>query len=161
MVIALLAMTFISGVNSQGRSSCNQFDLAHNFECNAGSSIRSVTGHHHSGYEDRIYCYSCRNNIGCNKNNSQCYRTGYINWFDAPVAMLCKPNYYIAGVRSYHHSGYEDRRFDFKCCKSTGLYTNNCTLNGPVNSFDGTMNYHLSSGQVIVGAFSWHHSGYE
>ena len=154
VAIAFLVMT-CSGVNSHGQSSCNQFDQPHNFECSAGSSIHSVTGNHKNYHEDRIYCYSCYTHTGCNKN-SQCYRTGYVNGWDAPVMTLCKPNYYIAGVKSYHDNSKEDRRFDFKCCRSTGLYISDCTLDGPINSFDGTMNYHLSSSQVIVGAFSWH-----
>jgi len=155
-VIAILAM-YISGVNSQsGDFGCSQFDQSYDFECSAGSSINSVTGYHSNDFEDRIFCYSCQSNSGCDINDSQCYNTGYVNEFDAPVITLCKPNFFIAGVSSYHDNSKEDRRFDFKCCKNTGQYINNCTLDGPVNNFDGTMNYTLSPGQVIVGAYSWH-----
>jgi len=75
--------------------------------------------------------------------------------------MLCLPNYYITGVQSTHDNGNEDRRFAFKCCRHTGQYIDNCYFDGPANSFDGAMNYFVPTGQVIVGAFSWHNNRHE
>ena len=86
---------------------------------------------------------------------SHCYKTGYVNNFDAPVVSLCKQDYYIAGISSYHNNHKEDRRFDFKCCKNTNQCIRNCKLTSIVNQFDGSMNY-KTHGKVIVGAFSWH-----
>ena len=93
-VVLILAATLISEANS----SCNHYDKYHNFVCPAGQSLFHVYGHHDNGREDRKYCYNCRHE----GNQAECYQTGYVNDWDAPVATLCRPNYYIAGVRSYH-----------------------------------------------------------
>ena len=121
--------------------------------CPPGHSIYHVWGYHDNGKEDRIYCYNCRNNSG---SLSHCYQTGYVNSWNNAVATLCHPDYYIAGVRSYHDNKREDRRFDYTCCKNTNQCTRKCFLDGPVNNWDGDMDYRLQTGQVIVGAFSWH-----
>ena len=102
--------------------------------------------------------HGCRNNF---RNAIDCYQTGYVNSFDNPVATLCRPNYYIAGVYSYHDNGREDRRFNYRCCINAKQCTRNCRLIGPVNNFDGRMNYNLGRGQVMVGAFSWHRNDKE
>ena len=146
--ILILAATLISVANS----SCNAYDKYHNFVCPAGYSVSHVSGQHNNGKEDRIYCYSCR----YSGIQSHCYQTGYVNSWDAPVATLCRDNYFIAGVKSYHDNKKEDRRFDYRCCRNKNRCTRNCYLDGPVNSFDGRMNYNAGTGHVIVGAFSWH-----
>lgn len=150
VTIVILAVTSFSGVKS---SSCNSFDRSHNFVCSSGYSIYHVWGYHRDNNEDRIYCYNCRYN---GRAAAHCYTTGYVNSFNHPVVTLCNPNYYIAGVRSYHDNFHEDRRFNFRCCRNTGQCTRNCAINGPVNNFDGHMNHHLRANQVFVGAFSWH-----
>ena len=132
---------------------CNSFDLAHNFSCPFGQPIINVSGHHDNRFEDRMYCYSCRPD---SKNATDCYQTGFVNELDNPVATLCRPNYYIAGVYSDHDNTREDRRFDYRCCENTYQCTRDCILTGPVNTFDGVMSYNSSHGNVIVGAFSWH-----
>ena len=150
--VVILAWTnYISGVNSS--SSCNSWDKAHEYNCPSGQSIYHVWGYHDNDKEDRIYCYSCRSN---SRTASNCYHTGYVNAWDGAVATLCRPNYYIAGVKSYHDDGKEDRRFSYRCCRNTGQCIRNCYLDGPENSWDGHMNYNLGAGQVIVGAFSYH-----
>ena len=146
--VVILAATLISEANS---SSCNGYDSYHDFECSAGHSIYRISGRHDNGKEDRIYCYNCRDS----GTASHCYRTGYVNSWDKPVVKLCNPNYYIAGVRSYHSNSHEDRRFDYKCCKNSNKCTRNCYLKR-VNSFDGSMDYSLAANRVFVGAFSWH-----
>ena len=150
--LAAIVLILVATLISEANSSCSQYDKDHNFACSAGQSVCRVYGHHDNRREDRVYCYSCR----YAGTQDQCYQTGYVNSWDAPVATLCKPNYFVAGVTSYHDNGKEDRRFDYKCCRNRNRCTRNCYLTGPVNSFDGRMNYNVGSGQVIVGAFSWH-----
>ena len=145
----ILAATLISEANSV---SCNALDAYHKFACPAGQSVYRVYGYHSNGKEDRKYCYDCRR-AG---TQDKCYSTGYVNDWDAPVATLCKPHYFVAGVRSTHDNGKEDRKFDYKCCRNLNQCTRNCYLTGPVNNFDGRMDYRVASGRVIVGAFSWH-----
>ena len=145
-----------SGVNS---AICNEYDQYHDFTCPLRYSISHIWGHHHNGHEDRIYCYGCQNTNG--RGTPRCYQTGYVNNWDNTVATLCHPNYYIAGVRSYHNNDKEDRRFNFKCCRNNGQCIRNCYLDGPANDWDGGMNYNLHTRSVIVGAFSWHRNDKE
>ena len=149
--IAVLAMTCISEVTSS--TPCNEFDQRHDFVCASGKPIIHVSGHHDNGKEDRIYCYGCQTT---SRSTSDCYDTGYVNGFDATLNTQCRPDYYISAVWSEHDNGKEDRRFAFRCCRVSGLCTRNCYLDGPVNNFDGDMNYNLKAGQVIVGAYSTH-----
>ena len=137
---------------------CNIFDFPHNFSCPFGQPIDSVYGYHDNHFEDRIYCYGCQSN---SRNATDCYQTGFVNEWDNPVATLCRPNYYMAGVYSYHDNRREDRRFDYRCCQNTYQCTRNCILVGPVNTFEGSMYYNLEYGNVIVGAFSWHNNDRE
>ena len=151
----LAAICYIAPVESQF---CNSLNKYHSFVCPSGYAISNVYGYHDNGKEDRVYCYSCENTNG---NSSSCYRTGYVNHYDCPVAVLCKPNHFFAGVRSIHNNDKQDRRFDFQCCSSGGkCTTNNCKLVGPVNEFDRYMSY-VSNDKVIVGAFSWHRNSKE
>ena len=150
-VIILAWTNHISGVNAS--NNCNEFDKYHSYTCPSGNSIDRVWGHHDNHHEDRIYCYRCRSNPG---SLSNWYWTGYVNEWDNAVATQCRNDYYIAGVRSTHDNKKEDRRFNFKCCKNSGQCTRRCNLDGPMNNWDGKMNYELPAGQVIVGAFSWH-----
>ena len=148
-VVILAAM-----VTSQtADEACNEFDLVHNFSCPFGQPIIGVSGYHNSHFEDRIYCYRCQPD---SRNATDCYQTGFVNEWDNPVAILCRPNYYIAGAYSYHDNRREDRRFDYRCCENTYQCTRNCFLNGPVNTFNGRMFYNAIHGNVIVGAFSVH-----
>jgi hypothetical protein len=45
---------------------------------------------------------------------------GFVNNFDEPVAFQCDGDGYVAGISSYHSDRYEDRRFNFYCCKASG-----------------------------------------
>ena len=100
-----------------------------------------------------VYCYYCQSH---DATVSECYNTGYINQWDLPVVMLCKPDHYIAGVTTYRSSYYSDHRFRFRCCRNAFQCTRNCHLQGPVNQFGKSMEYKVDGGKVIVGALSWH-----
>jgi len=103
--------------------------------------------------KDRKYCYSCDPS---GPTSNDCYYTDYVNAFDEPVTVQCKPNHYFTGVTSEHDNGKEDRRFGFQCCKNDKYCATKCNLNGPVNKFEGEMSYQLKRGFAIIDAFSWH-----
>ena len=155
VTVIILAAKEISQTAGQ---SCSTFDLIHNFSCPSGESISAISGEHNNRVEDRRYCYICQSN---SRRAAHCYQTGLVNEYDYPVATLCRPNYYIAGIYSVHDSRTEDRRFDYKCCKNTNQCTRNCSLVGPENNFDGYLFYTLDPGEVMVGAFSWHNNDNE
>ena len=155
--VAILAVVKSEEVNSL--RACNAFDQPLNFACPTGYAIDHISGYHDNGREDRIYCYSCQR---ISQNYSDCYNTGFINDWDQPVVTVCSSNqYYIAGVNSYHDNGPEDRRFEYTCCSSRQICTRNCYIVGPVNNYDGKMDYELKPGNVAVGAFSVHDNGPE
>ena len=136
-------------------SSCSLHDKTHNFICPLGKSLYSVSGSYSGSYKkDRQYCYGCQSHSSF-KNYETCYNTKYVNNWDLPVAVLCKPDHFIVGVRSYHNNHFEDRRFRFRCCKFRYACTRYCYYQGPVNKFHGSMKF-SQRGKVIVGAFSWH-----
>jgi len=149
--IAVLAMAFVSEVTSS--TGCSPLYHGHDFVCPSGKPIVRVFGRHYSGKKDREYCYGCQT---ASRSTTDCYDTGYVNEFDTTFNTQCQPNYYLSGVWSYYDNSKEDRRFAFRCCKVSGLCTRNCYFDGPVNEYDGPMDYNLKAGQVIVGAYSTH-----
>ena len=157
--VAILAMTKMGiAMPKMGEAdslgACNEFDQPLDFQCPTGYSIDHISGYHNSDYEDRVYCYSCQK---VSETYSDCYETGYVNDWGQPVVSVCKSNqYYIAGVNSYHSNPDEDRRFNYKCCSSSQFCTKNCFIVGPVNNYDGHMDYDVRPGNVIVGAYSIH-----
>ena len=74
---------------------------------------------------------------------------------------MCNPNYYLCGVYSYHENWAEDRRWNFKCCRSPNHYLLNCGITGYVNGWDGPMDYRVGGTQVITGVYSYHDNGKE
>ena len=151
--IAILAMTCVSGVTSSAE--CNQFFQRHDFVCPSGKPINHVSGHHDNSKEDRVYCYGCELET---QSSTDCYDTGYVNEFDAALLTQCRPNYYLSAVWSEFDHPTQDRRFAYRCCRVSGLCTRNCKLEGPVNYYDGEMNYSSQAGQVFTGAYSTHNS---
>ncbi|XP_065888124.1 dermatopontin-like [Dysidea avara] len=151
-VVATIAVLVMTEITSS--TPCSEFGQRHDFVCASGKPIIHVSGRHvrdNNGKEDRVYCYGCR---ATSRSTSDCYDTGYVNELDDTLSTQCHPDYYISGVWSERDNG-KDRRFAFRCCRVSGLCTRNCYLDGPVNNFDGDMNYNLKAGQVIAGAVQW------
>ena len=151
--IAILAITCVSEVTS---TECNQFYQRHDFVCPSGKPIVRVSGHHDNGKEDRVYCYGCRTER--TQSTTDCYDTGYVNEFDAALLTQCRPHYYLSAVWSEFNHPTEDRRFGYRCCKVKYMCTKNCELVGPVNDYDGEIDYSVGARQVIVGAYSTHNN---
>ena len=140
-------------------ANCNAFDEPFTFECPPGYGLDQVSGHYGNQYKDRIYCYGCQK---ISQSYSDCYQTGYVNDWDQPVLTVCNSNkYYIAGVGSIHDNYTGDRKFNYKCCASDHFCVNNSKVIGPVNTWDGTMDYKTKTGSVVVGAFSVHDNSKE
>ena len=152
VAVAIFTVAKTAKVNST--DNCNQYDQPFSFECPSGYALDQISGQHDNHYEDRIYCYGCEK---ISESYSDCYQTGFVNDWDEPVVTVCRSNkYYIAGVDSTHDNHYEDRKFNYKCCASDHFCTNNSKMVGPVNNWDGAMDYKVTPGNVIVGAFSEH-----
>ncbi len=129
----------------------NDWDRDLNVQCSNRQAIYGVQSYHSNHHEDRRWNFKCKNVV---PRYSHCYWTGYENNWDKPIHFRCAANSVMAGVSSYHHNHYEDRRWRFKCCSTSGYKTKNCRLTGYINKWDAPMNYHTHS--VFVGAFSYH-----
>ena len=115
-------------------------------------AVRSV---HDNQREDRRWTWQCRNLVSRN-SQPRCYWTRDVNDYDEQIAFLCRENYYLAGVESYHHNYYEDRRWSFYCCSSPGLSSSNCYITDYQNSWDGVLDFRAHHHEFITGIFSHH-----
>ncbi|XP_062521567.1 hemagglutinin/amebocyte aggregation factor-like [Corticium candelabrum] len=84
-------------------------------ECYHGYMMTSFTSWHSNYREDRQWVFRCarvpRSSL------SDCHWTKEVNDYDRRLDYRTPADYVLAGVRSYHHNGKEDRRFLFKICK--------------------------------------------
>ncbi|XP_050964306.1 hemagglutinin/amebocyte aggregation factor-like isoform X2 [Labeo rohita] len=112
---------------------------------------------HHDFYEDRLWAFSCKPTIN---PSGDCFFSSYINNFDQAFSFACPPHYAIAGMNSYHSIFYEDRRWQFYCCRSSCI-SNNCQWTSHVNWFDETFFWNVPHHNVLVGAGSYHQDFYD
>ena len=64
-------------------------------------------------------------------------------------------------MHSYHSDPHEDRRFKFKCCRTSKNCARSCVWTGYVNNWDGYMNYNVPYGYYLTGVNSYHDNGRE
>lgn len=124
--------------------------------CYPGSAFSEVISVHHNHYEDRIWHWRCR---GVTNNPQHCNWARDVNDYDQPINFNCPANQFLAGVESYHHNFFEDRRWSFYCCAGGTL--SGCYRTGYLNSFDGDLHYQVPNGKVIAGVHSYHHNFFE
>ena len=136
----------------------NQWDGYLNYQCPKKQGIYRVESQHDNGKEDRRWEFYCRNVV--QGTNPKCTTTNYINNFRDYISFMCGKDKYMAGVKSYHDNGKEDRRWEFTCCSAPSYITTHCRLtNGYVNSLDSPMDFTASAGEVFTGAFSYYSTG--
>lgn len=96
---------------------------------------------------------------------NSCSWSGYVNTWDALVDYTCPDNEVMAGVRSTHNNGTEDRRYSFNCCRATAngtdLVKSFSVFSGDVNSKDQLVNYTCPTPLVYTGVKSSHDNGSE
>lgn len=122
--------------------------------CNSRYAFCRIESWHHNGYEDRQYQFDCA--YITNDWFDQCAWTDYVNDFDKPALFHCPRDQVLTGVHSYHHDGYEDRRWKFQCCGAPNHYTKSCQNSDYLNWFDGYINYYSPADTVFTGAYSYH-----
>ncbi|CAB4008264.1 Hypothetical predicted protein [Paramuricea clavata] len=133
------------------------FDAKWTRTCSKGYSISRVSSLHSNRHEDRSWSFRCRHN---SKITSSCKWSGWVNWFDREILYQCR-NGVIAGWHSYHSNRHEDRRFQFKCCRTKKNCVRNCVWTGYVNNWDAYINYGVPRGYFLTGTKSYHHNGHE
>ena len=80
------------------------------------------------------------------------YVTPY-NTYDSPSNWDgIETNSFLVGMESYHHSGYEDRSYQYFYQNSENWILTDCHKNQTTNKkYDGDVNYPLLPDQVIAG----------
>merc|ERR1712178_138230 len=85
---------------------------------------------------------------------------GFINNWDHHMNWALSGNNYVSGLRSWHHNGYEDRKFQ-PLVTTIGATQRHRHLTGWVNNMDGRFDYTCPTNQAIVGFYSYHNNGNE
>ncbi|XP_059141121.1 dermatopontin-like [Physella acuta] len=135
----------------------NDYDASFDFSCPSGEVLSYIYSEHNNYYEDRRFAFSCRKEIA----TSDCTFSGYVNSFDNPVNFVCPTGKVIVGIQSYNDNYYEDRRFNFQCCRVPNKKLCNCKMTNDANTWDGPMTLRVGDGQAIRGAQSHHDNYYE
>lgn len=95
------------------------FDLSWTRVCPSYQVLVAVAASHSDPHEDREFQFTCMQFAGTKKSN--CRWSFYVNDFDRIVDYRCPRSFVLDGIRSYHHNGYEDRRYAFRCCQLVNL----------------------------------------
>jgi len=85
---------------------------------------------------------------------------GYINNWDHHMNWALSGHNYVSGLRSWHHNGYEDRKFQ-PLVTTIGATQRHRHLTGWVNNMDGRFDYTCATNYAIVGFYSYHNNGNE
>ncbi|XP_063056142.1 dermatopontin-like [Engraulis encrasicolus] len=91
----------------------NNFDAPFDFTCQRNAVLTGIFSEHSNPHEDRRFMFQC---CSANLRLHGCHWTQYLNNFDQPFNYQVPNNMVIAGMSSYHHNGYEDRRYRLYIC---------------------------------------------
>ena len=135
----------------------NEYDQRLYKQCDSGNGVYAMRSVHDNHREDRRWNWQCRSLVS-RHSLPQCYWTRDVNDYDEQIAFLCRENYYLAGVESYHDNHHEDRRWSFYCCNTPGLSSSNCYTTGYQNSWDGVLDFRAHHQEFITGVLSHHNN---
>ncbi|XP_063056143.1 hemagglutinin/amebocyte aggregation factor-like [Engraulis encrasicolus] len=94
----------------------NHFDDPFDFTCGNNEVLTGMFSYHSNRHEDRRFKFQC---CSANLMLHGCHWTPYLNDFDQSFNYHVPNHMVIAGVSSYHHNYYEDRRFKFYVCSDS------------------------------------------
>jgi len=139
----------------------NNWDAHWNYNLGGHYAYAGMYGVHHNGYEDRLFkVYHKR--IGTTQiGGTGSGWTGWVNNMDAQFTYSCPNNMAIVGMQSYHHNGYEDRRWRIRCARFHGITIRKLGWPGWQTQWDRPFALHCPGNQVLVGWSGVHNNGYE
>jgi len=85
---------------------------------------------------------------------------GWLNNMDRPIHWAANGHTFVSGLRSFHHNGYEDRRFS-PLLTNIGTTQAHKHWSGWVNNFDRYFAYSCPTNYAMTGFISYHHNHYE
>ncbi|XP_048865555.1 hemagglutinin/amebocyte aggregation factor-like [Brienomyrus brachyistius] len=135
----------------------NTFDGKLHFDCPYKQSISSIHSKHSNYYEDRLWEFQCQDTFN---SNPECSWTSYVNDFDEEFTFVCPNNHIMTGMASHHRNYYEDRRWQFQCCRTNNYYSK-CEWTPYVNKYDEEFTWLVPKTNYLVGAESVHSNYYE
>ncbi|XP_070205498.1 hemagglutinin/amebocyte aggregation factor-like [Littorina saxatilis] len=96
-------------------SDLNSLNAVVDYQCPGGGYVAGMSSYHNNHHEDRRYSLYCCNLSG--HKTYGCYTTGYVNNHDETYRFSVPYNHVLAGMKSEHSNGSEDRRFKFTICR--------------------------------------------
>merc|ERR1712046_378023 len=85
---------------------------------------------------------------------------GWLNNMDHAINWQTHGHTFVSGLRSFHHNGYEDRRFS-PLLTNIGTTQAHKHWSGWVNNFDRYFAYSCPTNYAMTGFISYHHNHYE
>merc|ERR1711904_388052 len=134
----------------------NGWDGHMNWSIGGSTYISGLQSWHHNGREDRIF-RPLLPTIGSSQYGRQW--SGWVNNMDQYFAYSCPNNKAMVGMLSYHHNGYEDRRWRFMCAGFHGVGFRKGGWPGWQTNWDA--HFALSCGHNPVVGFSSYHNNHK
>ncbi|MGI4458271.1 hypothetical protein ACR2WA_25400, partial [Klebsiella pneumoniae] len=122
--------------------------------------IRRISSVHCDRTEDRVWKFVCGSVPGLSGFDEE-FWSGWINDYGGVMNFQCPFNALVTGFMSEHDNRQEDRRWNVRCSRKRGIETYNCAFSRYANSFDGRMNYAVSSVYYLRGLHSYHSNRHE
>ncbi|CAL1540934.1 unnamed protein product [Lymnaea stagnalis] len=122
-----------------------------NFECSAGTSLKTMQSYQVFQNHDRLWNFTC-GGTDAKLTNATCEWSAYANDFNTQFLFQCPNDGVIAGMASYHNN--YDRRYQFLCCFPTGYIAHACQFTPNVNSLGVFMSYRRPDNWYIRGVGS-------
>ena len=123
-LIAFAITVFITGVaevfrTAHHRSETNlPYDKPFNFSCNDYEHLSGILDSEWSGHhKDRKFNFECQKGFVTTECKWSNKKGAYVNNWDGDLKYECPSDSLITGLESEHNDWFEDRRWNFKCCK--------------------------------------------
>ena len=112
-------------------------------------------------YKDRQWEFFCACHISHWGEDWDCDEfTPFVHAPEEAMSFQCRPNWFIAGVRSYFDQNSMDRVWSFKCCTAGDYITTKCRLTGYHNAwYENLRPFMLSPPRVFTGMYSYYKPG--
>jgi len=95
----------------------NDWDGTQEAECPKDYVFTYIRSEHWNEKEDRWFEFECEKFDGMETNH--CHTTKLVNDWEEEFEFSCGSQHVLTGMWSSHHDGFEDRVFQFKCCRWT------------------------------------------
>ena len=94
------------------------YDKPFNFSCPDYEHLSGILDSTWSGYhKDRKFTFECQKGFVTTECKWSNKKGSYVNNWDGDLKYECPYDSLITGLESQHKDWYEDRRWNFKCCK--------------------------------------------